>query len=82
MRTIDILLEISRAIPKEADVLFTRLVLGSDGLTLSGETAAFNVVDDIKGRLEQSDLFKEVTIASANMEKSGSKVRFKLKLIL
>ncbi len=81
-RTIDVLMQISRAIPKEVEVLFTRLVLGSDVLTLSGETAAFNVVDDIKNRLEKTELFQEVTIASANMEKSGKKVRFKLKLTL
>jgi hypothetical protein len=81
-RTIDVLLQISDAIPNEVEVLFTRLVLGSDAVTLSGETSAFNIVDDIKSRLEKTDLFQEVTIASANMEKSGKKVRFKLKLTL
>ena len=80
--TVDVLRQISNAIPKEIEVLFTRLVFGSDVLTLSGETAAFNVVDDIKNRLEKIELFQEVTIASANMEKSGKKVRFKLKLTL
>ena len=81
-RTIDVLMQISRAIPKEVEVLFTRLVFSSNVLTLSGETAAFNVVDDIKSRLEKTELFQTVTIASANMEKSGKKVRFKLKLTL
>lgn len=81
-RTIDILMQISTSIPKEIEVLITRLVLGNDVLTLSGETSAFNIVDDIKNRLEKTDLFQEVTIASANMEKSGQKVRFKLKLTL
>jgi len=80
--TVDVLKQISDAIPKETEVLFTRLVLGGDVLTLSGETAAFNIVDDIKNRLEKAELFKAVTIASANMEKSGKKVRFKLKLTL
>ena len=82
VNTIDILMQLSRSIPKEIDVLFTRLVLGGDGLTLSGETTAFNVVDDIKNGLEQNGMFQAVTIASANMEKSGSKVRFILKLTL
>lgn len=81
-RTIDVLMQISSSIPKDIEVLFTRLVLGGDVLTLSGETSAFNIVDDIKSRLEKTDLFQEVTIASANMEKSGNKVRFKLKLTL
>jgi len=51
-------------------------------MRVDGETAGFNIVDDIKNRLEQSDLFKQVTIASANMDRSGNKVRFSLKLEL
>lgn len=82
VRTVDILLQLSEMIPMDAEVLFTRLVLGGDGLTVAGETAGFNIVDDIKNRLEQSDLFKQVTIASANMDRSGNKVRFSLKLEL
>ena len=81
-RTIDILFQLSQFIPKEIDVVFSRLVLGNDGLSISGETEAFNIVDDIKNRLEKSDLFKQVTIASANMDKSGKKVQFKLKIDL
>lgn len=82
VRNIDILYEISRQVPKEIDVVFSRMVVGADGVTISGETAAFNVVDDIKGRLEKSDLFKQVTIASANMDKAGDKVQFRLKIDL
>lgn len=82
VRTIDILLQLSQKVPKDLDVVFSRMVLGNDGLTISGETAAFNIVDDVKGRLEKSELFKQVTIASANMDKAGNKVHFKLKIDL
>jgi general secretion pathway protein L len=82
VRTIDILFQLSQLIPKNVDVVFSRLMLGNDGLTITGETAAFNVVDDLKNRLEKSDLFKQVTIASANMDKGGNKVHFKLKIEL
>jgi len=82
VRTIDILHELSAQIPKEVDVVFSRLVFGNDGLTLSGEAPAFNTVDDVKGRLEKADVFKQVTIASANMDKGGNKVNFKLKIDL
>ena len=82
VRSIDILYQISQLIPKQLDVLFNRLVVGTDGVTISGETAGFNTVDDIKNRLERSDLFKKVTIAAANMDKSGNKVRFRLKIDL
>jgi type II secretory pathway component PulL len=81
-RCIDILYQISQLIPKETDVLMTRLSIGNDGITITGETAGFNTVDDIKGRLEKSTLFSKVTIAAANMDKSGNKVQFRLKIDL
>jgi hypothetical protein len=81
-RSVDILNEISRLIPKEIDIHFTRMVIGSDSVTISGKTSAFNVVDDAKGRLEQSEMFKEVEIASANMDKSGKTVSFKFTIDL
>jgi type II secretory pathway component PulL len=80
VRAIDVLLQVSQLIPANIDVLLTRMSMGAESLTLSGETAAFNTVDDIKNRLEKGELFKQVTIASANMDKSGKKVRFKLKI--
>jgi type II secretion system protein L len=81
-RSIDVLFQVSRSIPSEMDVVFSRLVIGDNEVTISGETASFKVVDDIKVRLEQNDLFKKVTIASANMDKGGDKVRFKLTINL
>jgi hypothetical protein len=82
IRTIDILLELSQRVPRTVDVVLSRMTVGAEAVTVSGETADFNTVDDIKGRIEKSDLFSEVTIASANMDKSGKKVRFKLKIDL
>jgi hypothetical protein len=80
MTSIDTLLQISQLLPSSIDVIVNRFVVGDDSVTISGETSGFNIVDDIKNRLEQSDSFHEVTIASANMDKSGKKVRFKLKI--
>lgn len=82
VRAVDILHQLSLMIPKDVDVLINRMALGGDGVTISGETGGFNIVDDIKSRLEQSRIFKQVTIASANMDRSGNKVRFSLKLEL
>jgi Tfp pilus assembly protein PilN len=56
------------------------MVVGADNVVLSGNTDNFNTVDDIKGSLESDELFKGVTISSADLEKSGQRVRFKLKL--
>jgi type II secretory pathway component PulL len=82
LRTIDILYHVNNSIPKEIDVQITRFGIGDDGIQISGDTKSFNAVNDMKGRLEQNKIFKAVTITSANMEQSGDRVRFKLKIDL
>jgi len=82
IKTIDILEQISRLIPEEIEANFTRLVIGAESVLITGDTDTFNAVDDMKNRLEQAELFVNVTISSANMEKSGNRVRFKLKIQL
>jgi type II secretion system protein L len=79
VRSIDILNNISKRIPKETVVDITRLVIGPENVLISGNTDTFNSVDDIKGRLEQIEFLKKVTISSANMDRSGKEVRFMLK---
>ncbi len=79
---IDILNDISNMIPDTIDVKLERLVIGPDNVTISGETAAFNAVDDIKSRLEKGELFHKVVISSANTDKTENKIRFKLKILL
>ncbi|GAB6909452.1 putative GspL periplasmic domain containing protein [Desulfosarcina cetonica] len=80
VRVIDILNALSQQIPKTINVDISRLVLGADNVVLSATTDTFNTVNDIKGHLEKADIFKNVTISSADLEKSGQRVRFKLKL--
>jgi len=79
-RVIDILNDISRLLPVEMDIELSRLVVGPDNVTLSGDTATFNSVDDMKNRLEKGPLFKKVSISSANSEESGKRINFKLKI--
>ena len=80
VRVVDIMDALSQKIPSSVDVTINRMVIGKDNVMLSGDTKNFNTVDDIKGRLEGADIFKSVTISSADLEKSGKRVRFKLKL--
>jgi len=82
MRIIDMLHQISTLIPKEDDVLLNRLVIGSNSITIAGETIDFNTVEDVKSRLQTSEYFKEVEITSSDRDKSGQKVRFRLKIDL
>jgi general secretion pathway protein L len=81
-RSIDVLLQLSKLIPDNVEVTLNRMTVGADEVTVTGETAAFTVVDAIKSHLEKSELFKKITIASANMDKSGKRVLFKLKIDL
>lgn len=82
IRKIDILNEISLRIPKEMDIEFEKLVIGSDGVTITGNTDTFNSVDDMKSRMEASNIFGQTTIASANIDRSSNRVIFKLKIQL
>ena len=82
VKTIDILNDISRFIPEKQDVELVSIVVGSDNVVVSGNTDTFNAVDDMKSGLERADIFKSVSISSANMDQSGTRVRFKLKVAL
>jgi hypothetical protein len=79
-RTIDILNEISKRIPHTTEVEFTKLILGPESLVIDGVTDTFNSVDDLKHQLEKATIFQNVTISSANLDKSGKRVRFKLRV--
>jgi type II secretion system protein L len=78
---VDILNELSRRIPKEIDVRFSRMVIGGDdSVVITGDTDTFNTVDTMKGRLEEADAFKEVTIVSTTKDKDGTRIRFRIKI--
>ncbi len=81
-KAIDILYSISEALPKELDVKLERFIINNDGMQLTGNTSGFDAVDNMKGRLEKNPDFKTVTISSANMDRSGKRVRFKLRIEL
>jgi hypothetical protein len=81
-RSIDLLKSISDGIPENISVVFDRMVIGPDAILISGTTAAFNAVDEIKGQLERIPAFKKVTISSANTDRSGKEVNFQIKVDL
>jgi Tfp pilus assembly PilM family ATPase/Tfp pilus assembly protein PilN len=82
IRSIDVLNEMSKRIPGKVDVDFTRLVISHENVVVSGITDTFNSADEIKRRIEESDLFQQAIITSTSKEKSGNRIRFKLKVIL
>lgn len=82
IRSIDVLNEMSKRIPDKVDVDFTRLVISHENVMISGITDTFNSADEIKSRIEESELFQKVIITSTSKEKSGNRIRFKLKVVL
>lgn len=82
IRTIDVLNDISRTIPATMDVQLIRLTIGPEGAMVTGDSDSFNTVDDAKKLLEQSAVFKSISISSTSKDKSGKRINFKLKIQL
>jgi general secretion pathway protein L len=80
IRSIDILNSISQSIPDSVKVDVTRMVISPETVIISGTTDDFESPNDIKGKLEQVEFFKKVTISSTNLDRSGNQVRFVLKV--
>ncbi|MCG6908728.1 MAG: type II secretion system protein GspL [Deltaproteobacteria bacterium] len=79
VKAIDILNTLSRNIPSRIDVQLVSVIIGTDSVLISGDTAGFDAVDDMKSSLEQAAMFKSVAISSTNKERTGNRVRFKIK---
>jgi Tfp pilus assembly PilM family ATPase/Tfp pilus assembly protein PilN len=79
-KVLDLLKDISERVPGALNVHVTSMVVDPEIVRISGETDTFNTVDSLKNGLETSTYFSEVTILAANLDRSGKKVQFELKL--
>jgi general secretion pathway protein L len=79
-KVIDLLRDISLRIPETLDVTVTSMIVDPEAVKIKGETDTFNTVDTVKRNLEPSAYFREVTISSANLDRSGKRVQFEVKL--
>jgi len=75
---VDLLRDIVLRIPKEASVDISRLIVDEKRVRLKGFTDTFNTVDEIKNGLKESDYFTEVSISSAQHDRSADRIRFEL----
>lgn len=82
LTVLDMLRDISRAVPKETDFLITSFTYDGKSIEVNGETDNFNTVDSIKNSLETSSYFTNITISSAKLIKQESRVGFDLKMEL
>ncbi len=78
MKTLDLLNEISAGVPVSMGTEIQSIVISPVKIILSGTTKTFNNIDAIKNNLEKTGIFTAVTIGSANTDRSGKYVRFKL----
>lgn len=78
---VDLLTEISLRVAPQVPVRLTRFSAEAGLLLLRGVTADFNTVETMRGALQQSPLFTEVTISAATQEERGQRVTFELKLL-
>ena len=79
-KVLDLLKDISDRIPKSLDIKVSRMVIDQETVRVSGKTDTFNTVDSIKSGLESSRYFSGVTISSANLDRTGKRVQFEIKL--
>ena len=77
---LEILNDISNRVPADLEIQVDRMVVDQEGVQIRGKTDTFNTVDSIKKGLESSDMYRDVIIASANLDKSGKGVRFEIKM--
>jgi general secretion pathway protein L len=80
MNVLDLLSDISARVSKSLKIKVERMVVDQEGIQIKGTTDTFNTVDSIKKGLEDSSLYHDVVIASANLDRSGNEVRFEIKM--
>lgn len=78
VRAIDLLRSISRNIPSDLDVIFTKLQLSDDGIYIDGTTASFNQVEDVKTKIQSIEDIDSVEPQST--ARDGNRIRFKLRI--
>lgn len=77
LKLVQIMGELSKTISSSIDMETSRFLFNNGRLVLSGSTDNFNNVDNIKSKIESSDLFEKVSISSAAADKKDNRVNFK-----
>jgi len=77
IKIVDVLAEISQKIAASTDIEIAMFLFKTGRLVLSGSTDNFNSVDNIKSKIESSQMFTKVSINSAVLNKTGNRINFK-----
>jgi len=82
-RMVDLLSSISSLIPENIPFELIRFLYDDNSIQLTGHTDSFNSVEEIKRRLEgPNGGFSLVTIVSANLDNTGSRIQFHLNITI
>jgi general secretion pathway protein L len=77
---LDLLREISAAVPQSTGFLITSLSYDGEKVDIKAETASFDAVEEVKRGLAASQRFSGVNIGSANMAGQGGRVEIAVRM--
>ena len=78
IRSIDLLRDVSRVIPENANIRFSKFNLSDDGIYIDGTTGSYQLVDEIKSKIESLNTVASVT--SSPSSRDGDNIRFKFRI--
>ena len=78
---IDILNDISRLISPKMDVTLTGVTIGPENMMVAGQADNFELVNSMRAELEKAEWVTASIISSANQDRTGQGVDFKIKLV-
>ena len=82
VRVIAVLTDISKRIPENTDVKFTRMVMTPKDVLIWGNADSNKTVDEVQSKLSQSDIFNKITLGSIEEDRKTNRRRFKMKAYL
>lgn len=77
---LDVLKDISAAIPPATEILVTAMTMEREAVVVKGEAKNFDAVQAVRNDLGKAKLIKSVDIGATNLMKQGEKVEFELRL--
>jgi len=79
-KTLDVLLNLTRIISQDPQVQIDNLSLEGKDIRLDGHTSSFEAVDRLSNRLGKSEVFKNIKLVGAKMDKRENAVTFNFAL--
>jgi hypothetical protein len=82
LSVLDVMLEITKAVPKEVKIDVREMVMEGDKVRLEAETDSYNAAEQIKENLLATGIFASADIPEAKDSLDQSTVKFKMMLEL